>query len=221
MTELDLRQQRTRGALQAALIALVTEMPFESLTVADVTRRARVARKTFYAHYPDKDALLLDCVAPVLEAVAASVSHTDVETLLAETLLADNKPLSYPVFKLVGERAGFYSALLNEQGSARLIVFVLDFLTRHSYERHERLWRSAPRLEVEPLLIASRSSLRTSWRGPSSTLCAGGCARHASLRPRSWPTPSRGWLHPERLALWAMTRLRLAAPPRGGRCAGP
>lgn len=149
MTELDLRQQRTRGALQAALIALVTEMPFESLTVADVTRRARVARKTFYAHYPDKDALLLDCVAPVLEAVAASVSHTDVETLLA-----DNKPLSYPVFKLVGERAGFYSALLNEQGSARLIVFVLDFLTRHSYERHERLWRSAPRQEVEPLLIA-------------------------------------------------------------------
>lgn len=149
MNQSDPRQERSRQILRDALIELVAEMPYDAITITDISQRARVARKTFYAHYEDKDALLLDCVAPLLHSLAAGIPNTDVHTLLA-----DDKPLSYPAFKHVQEHAAFYRALLSEHGSARFIVYLLDFLTRNSYERHQFLWQAAPRITVEPMLIA-------------------------------------------------------------------
>ncbi|MBL8156828.1 MAG: TetR/AcrR family transcriptional regulator [Anaerolineae bacterium] len=135
--------------LRQALIALVADMPYDAITITDITRRARVARKTFYAHFADKDALLIACIEPLLITLAESISNTD-----PETLLADNKPLSYPVFKHVQEHAVFYRAMLNEHGSARFILYLLDFMTHNSYERHEAIRQIAPRITVEPMLIA-------------------------------------------------------------------
>lgn len=149
MTQSDPRQDRTRQLLRQALIALVTDMSFEAMTITDITRRARVARKTFYAHYADKDALLIDCIKPVLVTLAENISNTDVETLLA-----DHKPLSYPAFKHVQEHTAFYRAMLSEHGSARFIMYVLDFMTHNSYERHREIWQIAPQSTVEPMLIA-------------------------------------------------------------------
>ena len=54
---LDRRVRRTRDALGDALVALMHEQPFESITVRDVLARAGVARSTFYAHYRDTDDL--------------------------------------------------------------------------------------------------------------------------------------------------------------------
>src|SRR5881392_1785654 len=51
----DPRVRRTRDALGDALIALVQEKPFESITVQDLLDRAGVGRSTFYAHFSDKD----------------------------------------------------------------------------------------------------------------------------------------------------------------------
>lgn len=146
---LDPRQERTRQILREALLALLRDLPFETITIADIAARARVARKTVYAHYADKHALLIDCMEPLLGALAQRVSGID-----AETLLADNKPLSYPVFAHVEEHAAFYRAVLNEQGSARFILYLLDFMTRSSYDRHAAIREVAPRITVDPVLIA-------------------------------------------------------------------
>ena len=56
-TKIDPRIRRTRDALGDALVALMQERPFESLTVQDVLDRAGVGRSTFYVHYRDKDDL--------------------------------------------------------------------------------------------------------------------------------------------------------------------
>jgi AcrR family transcriptional regulator len=58
--ETDRRVRRTRRALIAALLDLVNEKRYEQITVQDILERADVGRSTFYAHYVDKDALLLD-----------------------------------------------------------------------------------------------------------------------------------------------------------------
>lgn len=149
MMQPDPRQERTRQILRDALIALVSAMPYDAITITDITARARVARKTFYAHYTDKDVLLIDCIEPLLVNLAESLSNTD-----PETLLGDNKPVSYPAFKHVQEHAAFYRAMLSEHGSARFILYLLEFMTRTSYERHQFLWQAAPRITVEPMLIA-------------------------------------------------------------------
>lgn len=53
----DPRTARTRSALGAALMELITERPFESITVQDVLDRAHVGRSTFYVHYDGKNDL--------------------------------------------------------------------------------------------------------------------------------------------------------------------
>jgi AcrR family transcriptional regulator len=55
----DRRVQRTRDALGDALIALMQEKPFDSITVEEVLKRANVSRSTFYEHYVHKEDLFL------------------------------------------------------------------------------------------------------------------------------------------------------------------
>jgi len=55
---LDRRVERTQQVLRAALLSLIQEKGFESLSVQDVIDRANVGRATFYAHFDNKDDLL-------------------------------------------------------------------------------------------------------------------------------------------------------------------
>lgn len=54
----DPRVKRTRKLLQQALIELLQEKNFSGISILDITERATVNRATFYAHFPDKYALL-------------------------------------------------------------------------------------------------------------------------------------------------------------------
>jgi AcrR family transcriptional regulator len=58
---LDPRIRRTREQLQQSLARLLETHDFERISVHDITDAAGVNRATFYAHYPDKFALL-ECV---------------------------------------------------------------------------------------------------------------------------------------------------------------
>jgi AcrR family transcriptional regulator len=54
----DPRVRRTRQILQQALAELLQSREFDTLSVQEITDAAGVNRATFYAHYPDKFALL-------------------------------------------------------------------------------------------------------------------------------------------------------------------
>ncbi len=56
--KLDPRVRRTRLLLEQSFFDLIQEKGFQSVTVQDITERAGVNRATFYAHFPDKYALL-------------------------------------------------------------------------------------------------------------------------------------------------------------------
>lgn len=55
---IDPRVKRTRKLLQQALMDLLQEQSFAGISIQDITERATVNRATFYAHFPDKYALL-------------------------------------------------------------------------------------------------------------------------------------------------------------------
>lgn len=55
----DRRIQRTQQLLRSSLLALVKEKGFEALSVQDIIDRANVGRTTFYAHFSNKEELLL------------------------------------------------------------------------------------------------------------------------------------------------------------------
>jgi AcrR family transcriptional regulator len=55
----DRRVHRTRELLRGALFSLIQEKGFEALSVQDIIDRANVGRATFYAHFDNKEDLLL------------------------------------------------------------------------------------------------------------------------------------------------------------------
>jgi AcrR family transcriptional regulator len=77
--KLDRRVQRTRRLLHEALIFLILEKKYESITVQEILDRADVGRSTFYLHFRDKDELLvsgfqnLESLLKSVQAVYATV----------------------------------------------------------------------------------------------------------------------------------------------------
>jgi AcrR family transcriptional regulator len=61
MTKADRRVQRTRELLQQALIELISERRYDSITIQEIVDRANVGRTTFYLHYSSKDELFMNC----------------------------------------------------------------------------------------------------------------------------------------------------------------
>ena len=55
----DRRVTRTRVALRHALIELIQEKHFDEITVQNIIDRANIGRATFYAHFRDKEDLLI------------------------------------------------------------------------------------------------------------------------------------------------------------------
>lgn len=56
--KLDPRVKRTRNLIQRSFMELLVEKGFQAISVQDITERAEINRATFYAHFPDKYALL-------------------------------------------------------------------------------------------------------------------------------------------------------------------
>jgi len=74
----DRRVRRTRRTLQRALIALMRERGYRRLTVQDILERADIGRSTFYAHFRDKDALLLSSFEDLAGDLRAAVDALEV-----------------------------------------------------------------------------------------------------------------------------------------------
>jgi len=72
----DRRSRRTRQLLGDALVELMLEKHFEIITVQDILDRADVGRSTFYAHYTDKESLLLSQIEQVIHEMEAYASDS-------------------------------------------------------------------------------------------------------------------------------------------------
>lgn len=105
----DRRVRRTRLLLRQALVELILERGYERLTVQDIIDRADVGRSTFYAHYTDKDDLLLSGLE---ELAAAFEEHMD----LHFASRAEPNPV-LAVFQHAGQQRDLYKALTGRRGA--------------------------------------------------------------------------------------------------------
>lgn len=119
-TKADRRSQRTRQLLGQALTGLMGERRYDTITVQDIIDRANVGRSTFYAHYLDKEDLLVSEFTRVLELLTHPIEPPGPQRLLA---LA-------PFFEHVRGHQHLYRALL--RGGA------LDVILKTSRERFRR-----------------------------------------------------------------------------------
>lgn len=64
---MDRRVQRTRKLLREALMELILEEGYDTISIQDITDKANLGRATFYLHFKDKDELLLDVMDQFME----------------------------------------------------------------------------------------------------------------------------------------------------------
>lgn len=70
----DRRSQRTKRLLAEAFTSLLREKAYDQIGVADIIERADVGRSTFYAHYQDKEDLLVSELEGMLDQMNAQAS---------------------------------------------------------------------------------------------------------------------------------------------------
>ena len=70
----DRRVTRTRGAIVDSFNQLVRERSYRSIQVPDILDEAGVGRSTFYEHFKNKDALLLQSASRFFEVLANAVN---------------------------------------------------------------------------------------------------------------------------------------------------
>jgi AcrR family transcriptional regulator len=117
----DRRVDRTVTALRKALIDLILEKHYDSITVQDIIDRANVGRSTFYTHFRDKEDVLfrdwkrfLDMMVAFIDFEKASSGHF------------------VPIRELMHhlkEFHAFYRALVKSGKSERLFTVGITYLT--------------------------------------------------------------------------------------------
>jgi AcrR family transcriptional regulator len=119
----DPRVIRTRALLHNALMELVVERGYEAITIQDITDRATLNRATFYLHYRDKNDLLLDVFDELIKEIVPAPSGVfDPEH--PEGLTPDTER----ILEHIGEHAGFYHAMLGEEGAPFIAARVREYI---------------------------------------------------------------------------------------------
>jgi AcrR family transcriptional regulator len=106
----DRRVRKTRIALREALVELTLEKGYDAVTVGEIAERADVGRTTFYAHFTDKDNLLLSGFAEFHEA-------TIVATMGGMAALAE---ITRQVIRHANEEERLYRAVFGYKGAGAL-----------------------------------------------------------------------------------------------------
>ena len=88
----DARALATRQRLDAAFVELLWRRPYDDLRVAEIAKKAKVGRSTFYAHYSSKEELLRSqfrrIVAPMMLATGDAEAPLDCMRLFAHVATA-------------------------------------------------------------------------------------------------------------------------------------
>ncbi len=158
---LDRRIQRTRRLLQNALLELILEKGYDAITVQDIIDRADMGRSTFYAHFEDKENLLLSEFEDMREQFDRHLTNQPIpeEGPWGLTLL---------MFQHAQSQHRLYKALIGKQGGNTMISHINTYLSSLILE-HLKLHLSKKKQKVIPLeilahyLVSSFMALMIWW----------------------------------------------------------
>ncbi|WP_082882250.1 TetR/AcrR family transcriptional regulator [Paenibacillus swuensis] len=132
----DLRVIRTKESIRQALVDLINEQGFESVTVKDITVRARINRGTFYAHYQDKFDLLTKCEEEIMVDMSRITQQEFPDVIAAlETDTQTLTPFSLTVslFEYLNINSEFMKAVLGPRGDLSFHTKLKEFMWETLY----------------------------------------------------------------------------------------
>jgi AcrR family transcriptional regulator len=112
---IDPRVKRTRRLLRDALVSLILEKDYASISIKEITERAEVAYITFYRHFESLDQLLMEVLD---EGLAELMGH--IETLAKQSETAALETEGRLIFEYIGQKADLFRILLKSQSVTRI-----------------------------------------------------------------------------------------------------
>lgn len=151
--KLDRRVQRTRQLLNEALISLIAEQGYDSITVQNIIDRANVGRSTFYAHYQDKEDLLLKGMAEIVHSLILDIESPSNGLNGAE---AYPRILSAtPLFEHTQEQHRLYKAMVGGRGVEVIIKTIQQHLSSHIQNQIEQLLPAEQSPAIDLTVVAT------------------------------------------------------------------
>jgi AcrR family transcriptional regulator len=142
---------RTIAALRTALIELMHEKHYDSITVQDIIDRANVGRSTFYSHFRDKEDLLIGDWKRFFEMIAF---HVDLDA-------GENGRVApiEPMMTHIKDMHSLYRALERSGKTDRLFAVGTDYLAQ-KLEEKIRASIDVSKMTVSPEFSAHLLSLQ-------------------------------------------------------------
>ncbi len=111
----DRRVERTQQLLREALLSLVVEKGFETLTVQEIIDRANVGRATFYTHFDNKEDLLVSG----FDDLRATLKDRQRQALARADSVADRVfAFSHDMFEHANDHRSVYRVMVGKQSGA-------------------------------------------------------------------------------------------------------
>jgi AcrR family transcriptional regulator len=145
----DLRVRRTQKFLWEALLSLLEERSFETISVTDICERAMVHRATFYKHYESKQDL-------TLQGIKSLISQLERETKQEERGKRESELHSrlIVIFKHFARYNHFYKFLLYEENFISLQHLLLKEIETSAEDRiKSHLLRNGKSVSIPPTII--------------------------------------------------------------------
>jgi AcrR family transcriptional regulator len=139
------RVARTTAAIEDAFVQLVLEQGYERVAVEDIADRADLARATFYAHYPNKEAVLFSVFNRLVEDLMQRVAYQSGPWNVVR------RDAMQTAFKHAADHPDLYRACLSDARTRRAYLSTLSRYTEQNFRDRLNALNRQPRIPV-PLM---------------------------------------------------------------------
>ncbi|MGJ7909977.1 TetR/AcrR family transcriptional regulator [Neobacillus sp. LXY-1] len=152
----DQRVIRTKQSIKDALMELIEEKGFESITVKDITNRAKINRGTFYIHYQDKFDLMTKCQEEFMLEMS-TIAKLNFPSVVEE--LGHNPTGTRPlamitlIIEFINKNRKFMKAMLGPKGDLSFATNLKNFMWNTLFHK-EHLIKKENLLVPEEYLVS-------------------------------------------------------------------
>ena len=139
------RVARTKAAIEDAFVQLVLERGYDRVAVEDITDRADLARATFYAHYPNKQAVQFSVFNRLTEDLVQRIA----EQGGAPTVV--HRDAIQTAYKHAAEMPDLYRACLSDARTRQAHLSTLSRYAEENFRDRLKALGQQPRVPV-PLM---------------------------------------------------------------------
>jgi AcrR family transcriptional regulator len=119
----------TKKRIRGAVIDLMEDKPYKSVTVGEITERANVSRATFYTHYHDIYELVDSIEDDLIKEISGTLHRLDMHEYVE-----GHFPLMTTVYRFMQDNKKVFCALLGPNGDMSFQTRLSQVLTDCAYD---------------------------------------------------------------------------------------